>query len=110
MSLGSRVDVLQRSSFTVTKSTPGTTRVKFTLSDSTGLLTTSKMVRAVLVDAINQFIAAEAADLENNGDGNLSEADFKFNFEGKYAETTLTALTSISTSGTITAAAPFANV
>jgi len=107
--------------FTVTKSNPGTTVVRFTVSDGCSRLTTSKMIRAVLADAIDQWIADERSDLDANGDASVKGSDeyplpgdgfsaFTWNFSGKYAEVTLTALTNISTSGDITVSIPYADV
>lgn len=108
------------SSFTVTKSNPSTNKVRFTITDTGNLLTTSKMIRSVLCDAIQQWIDAERNDLNTNGDDDVTGADqqhagdgfsaFDFKFGSKYAEVTLTAMTNISASGTITASAPFADV
>lgn len=106
--------------FTVTKSNPGGGNVvRFTISDSIGQLTSAKMIRAVLCDAIQQWIDAERADLDTNGDSDVTGADtrhqgdgfgaFDFNFGGKYAEVTLTAKTSISVSGDITVSKPYAD-
>lgn len=110
------------SSFTVTKSTPSGTILKLTITDSLYALTTTKMIRAVLCDAIEQFVTAESADLTTNGDSNVVSGvattgrpgdgfgPWTFNYRGKYAQITLTSLTNISTSGTITASSPFADV
>lgn len=106
--------------FTVTKSNPSGMKVRFTISDSANKLTSKKMIRSVLVDAINQWVAAERADLNANGDSAVAGSDtrwtgdgcasFDFNFYGKYAEVTLTALTSISSTGTLTVAIPYGDV
>lgn len=106
--------------FTVTKTNPSGNTVKFAITDSANLLTTSKDIKAVLNDAIQQWIDAERADLDNNGDTDVLGATdyhpgdgfaaFSYNVEGKYATVDLTALTGISVSGTLTAAAPFADV
>lgn len=107
-------------SFTVTKSNPSGNIVRFAITDSANILTSSKMIRAVLMDALEQYIAAESADLITNGDAavetNFNKAGddvtrsipgLEFDFTNKRANLTLTALTSLSTSGTITATAPF---
>jgi hypothetical protein len=106
--------------FTVTKSNPSGNIVKFTITDSGHLLTTSKMIRSVLEDAIDQFIAIERADLNTNGDSSVKGYDqydprhvgdgygaFTWNFAGKYAQVTLTALTNIAATGTITVSIPY---
>src|SRR5690554_1846279 len=116
--------VLKIRSFTVTKSNPSGTNVRFTISsDSGNLLTTSKMLRAVLVKAIGIFIDAEEGDLVTNGDGSLVTefrksgddaskhiAQLFFEFEDKRATLELTSLSSIAPTGDITVDAPFADV
>lgn len=107
--------------FTVVKSNPSGTIVRFTVTDTGNKLTTSKMIRSVLVDAIDQFIAAERADLNSNGDTEVKGSEdypgvgdgFKnvdFNFASKYAELTLTALTNIAATGNITVEIPYGDV
>ena len=105
--------------FTVTKSNPSGNIVRFTVTDANNLLTAIALQRAVIADAIDQWISDERSDLNTNGDDNVvgsaanrpgnGFAQFTWNFEGKYAEVTLTALTSISTSGTLTASIPYAD-
>lgn len=107
--------------FTVTKSNPSTTVVRFAVTDTAKLLTSPKMVRAVLNDAIDQWIALERTDLNTNGDATVKGSDehpgtgdgfskFNYDYSNKRAEVTLTALTGISTTGTITASIPYADV
>ena len=106
--------------FTVTKSNPSGNIVRFTVTDSTNMLTTLRMLRAVLADAIDQWIADERTDLNTNGDDDVTGSDanrpgngfdnFTWDKEGKYAEVTLTSLTNISSSGTITASIPYGDV
>lgn len=107
-------------SFTVTKSNPSGTIVKFDVGDSTNLLTDTKMIKAVLCDAIQQWIDAERADLDANGDQNVKGAEeypgvgdgfseFYFDFGDKAAFVELTSTSSISTTGTLTASIPFAD-
>lgn len=64
--------------FTVTPSLPGGTNVLFTVADPKGLLTTMKMIRAVIGKAIDEHIATNAAQLVTNGVviGNSDPADF----------------------------------
>lgn len=106
--------------FTVVKSNPSGTKVRFTVTDTNNKLTTTKMIRSVLCDAINQFIAAERADLNANGDEQVKGSEdypgvgdgFKnvdFKFGSKYAELTLTALTNIAATGNITVSVPYAD-
>jgi len=107
--------------FTVVKSNPSGNIVRFTITDASNRLTTVKLIRAVLCDAIDQWIALERADLDTNGDGTTKGSsefvgvgdgfsDFDFNFGSKYAQVTLTALTSLSTSGNLTVTIPYADV
>lgn len=105
--------------FTVTKSNPSGSIVRFTVADTTNLLTSTKMLRSVLNDAVQQWIDSERADLDTNGDTLVKGAEeyplnpgdgfsqFNYNADGGYAEVTLTATTNISTSGTITVSAPY---
>jgi hypothetical protein len=109
-------------SFTVTASNPSSTILRLTITDTGYALKSTKMKRAVLCDAITQFLAAESADLTTNGDGALVTAgaeafrpgdgfaDWNFNYRGLYAQVTLTATTNINTSATYTATSPFAVV
>jgi hypothetical protein len=107
--------------FTVTKSNPTGTTVRFTISDAANKLTTSKMLRAVVCDAIDQFITIERADLDTNGDTDVKGSGeytgvgdgfsaFNFNYGSKYAEVELTALTNIVATGDLTASIPYADV
>jgi len=115
-------DTLQYTDFTITKSNPSGNIVLFTLADPNLLLTYAKMIRGVLQDAIQQWITAERADLDSNGDtdvtgeptspgdkakGDIGFAKFEWDFENKTGQVTLTALTGISTSGDITASTPY---
>ena len=113
-------DTLHIVSFPVVKSNPSGNIVRFTITDASNLLTKTKMMRAVLMDALDQFITAESADLSTNGDGEI-ETNFDknpgdstrtidkltFDVSGKIAELALTALTNIASTGTITATSPF---
>jgi hypothetical protein len=107
--------------FTVTKSNPSGNIVRFTITDTANLLTTSKMIRAVANVAAQEWIDAERADLDTNGDTDVKGkedepgvgdgfSNFNYLFGSKYCEVVLTALTNISTSGTITASPPYADV
>lgn len=107
--------------FTVTKTNPSGNIVRFAITDAANLLTTTKMIRAVLHDALEQFVVAERADLITNGDqlvvdkveqptthsGDLPVA---YDWPNKRCDLTLTALTSIAATGTITASKPYADV
>lgn len=107
--------------FVVTKSNPSGYIVRFTVTDTANLLTSAKMIRAVLNDAIQQWIDAERTDLDTNGDTTVKGAEehagvgdgfsaFNYVFASKYAQVTLTVLTNISSTGTLTAEYPYADV
>ena len=107
--------------FTVVKSNPSGAIVRFTVTDSGNKLTTTKMLRSVMIDAIDQFIEAERTDLNTNGDTEVKGSedypgvgdgfkDVAFNFGSKYAELTLTALTNIAATGNITVEIPYGDV
>jgi hypothetical protein len=107
--------------FTVGRSNPSGTVVRFTAVDPCNLLTTSKTVRMVLADAIDQFIADERADLDANGDSIVKGSDefpgsgdgfsvVDWNFDGKFADIDLTSFANIDTSTDITVETPYADV
>lgn len=107
--------------FTVTKSNPSGNKVRFTVTDTANKLTEPKMIRAVLNDAVQQWIDSERSDLNTNADDDVKGAEeypgagdgfskFSYNYGSKYCEVTLTALTNISTSGSLTASIPYADV
>jgi hypothetical protein len=111
--------------FTVTKSNPSGNIVRFTITDASSQLTTSKMQRAVFADALAQFITAESADLITNGDAALEtqnnkalhdatrshdSPEIEFVYNSKYMDVTLTALTNIAETGTITASIAYGDV
>jgi len=110
------------SSFTVTASNPSGTILRLTITDTGYALTTSKMIRSVLCDAIEQFVTAESADLTTNGDSDVVSGvattgrpgdgfgPWDFNYRGKYAQVELTATTNIDTSATYTATKAWADV
>lgn len=104
--------------FTVTKSNPSGNIVRFTIGDTANKLTETRLIRAVVCDAIQQWIDAERSDLDTNGDSDVTGAatesgdgfaKFNFVFGSKYAQVDLTALTNISSSGDITASIPYAD-
>jgi hypothetical protein len=107
----SALQAVQITSFTVTKSNPSGTIIRFTITDSANLLTTSKMIRAVLLDAWAQYDVLERADLV------VAKADYaanifkylSFKYDSKYMEADLSSVTNLSVSGTLTATAPFAD-
>jgi len=107
--------------FTVVKSNPSGNIVRFTITDSANLITTSKEVRMVVNDAIQQWIDDERADLDTNGDGTVKGAEefpgvgdgfsaFDYVMASKFAQVTLTSLASISSSGNLTVSIPYADV
>tara|TARA_R110000765_G_scaffold398987_1_gene493491 strand:- start:11 stop:376 length:366 start_codon:yes stop_codon:yes gene_type:complete len=111
--------------FTVTKSNPSGNIVRFTITDASNQLTTSKMQRAVQADALAQFITAESADLITNGDAALEtqnnkglhdatrshdSPEIEFVYGSKYMDVTLTALTNIAATGAITASIAYGDV
>jgi hypothetical protein len=106
---------------TVTKSNPSGNIVRFTISDNTTKFHSARMIRSVLQDAIDQWIAAERADLDTNGDTAVKGSEeyvghgdgfsqFSWNYSGLYAEVTLTAKTNISVTGDITVSIPYSDV
>ena len=109
--------------FTVTKSNPSGNIVRFAITDTNNKLTTTKMIAAVLRDAIDQFIVVERADLNTNGDSQVKGFEdydprhagdgyrnVVWDWSNKRAELTLTALTGIASTGTITVAIPYGDV
>jgi len=107
--------------FTVVKSNPSGNIVRFTVTDTAYKLSTSKMIRMVIADAIDQFIVAERTDLDTNGDTEVKgSSDYEgvgdgfinvvWNFASKYAELTLSSLTNIAETGNITVSIPYADV
>lgn len=105
-------------SFTVTKSNPSGNVIRFVVSDPGNRLQGMNDLQMVLKDAIDQWLAAERADLDTNGDtAILGQTDyypgdgyaaFSFNLDDKKAEVTLSSKTNIATSGTYTCSSPFA--
>ncbi len=116
------------SSFTVTPAVDSGT-MQFTLTDGSNQLTTSKMVRSVILDAIDQWNTTNAAQLVTNGVtvGNDPTDTFGgsdnrpgalpgqggtnlvWDFSGKTCNTPSITTTSLTTSA-ITAAIPYADV
>jgi hypothetical protein len=113
--------------FTVTPSYTGTpAQVRFTVTDTAVLLTTTKMIRAVIMDAIDQWLVTNAAQLVTNSVtvGDSSPADFggsdadnpgdggyllEWTYASKYAETPSITTTSLTTAA-ITVSIPYADV
>jgi len=114
------------STFTVTKSNPSGNIVRFTITDTANILTTQKMIRSVILDAIYQFVVAERADMITNGDQSIVDqleamqdgagdrvaicTALAWTYASKLGNLTLTDLTNIAETGTITATAPFEDV
>ena len=94
--------------------------VTFTLVDTQGLLTLTRMVRAVLADAIDQWLATNDAQLQTNGatlrgsDGHPGTGDgfqdFEWNYGAKTAANANTITTTSLTTADIVAEVPFADV
>lgn len=108
-------------SFTVTVSNPEGTTVRFTATDANNMLVTSKAVRMILADAIDQFISNNRSTLNTNGDSEVKGSDdypgsgdgfknWSWNLVGKYAEYELTATTNLTLSGTLTVTVPYGDV
>ena len=111
-------------SFTVGVSNPSGSDVAFTISDDDGdRLTSTKMIRGVLCDALATWIAAEASDLETNGDTDVvtwdskrgtenavTESKVSWDFQTKKVTLALTATTNLDVSSSVTATSPFASV
>jgi hypothetical protein len=113
-------------SFVVTPSVQSG-KMRFTITDTANLLTSTKMIRAVLGAAIDSWLATNAAQLVTNGvkvgngaNDTLGGSDtsrpagegfnnFTFKFSSKYAETPAITTTSLTTTA-ITVTRPFADV
>lgn len=112
--------------FTVTPSVDSG-RIKFTLTDTANQLTVTKMIRAVIGDAISQWLLTNAEQLLTNGvlvgndagdtiggpDLSRPAGDgfdhFRWNYGGKYAHTPAITTTSLTTDA-LTVTAPYADV
>lgn len=114
-------NTLPITSFTVVPTTSGTSMV-FTITDTGNLLTTTKMIRAVIRDALEQWVSTNRAQLITNGDESFVEHFEKsdqddskildilsFVYSTKVATLATTATTSLTTSD-LTATAPFEDV
>jgi len=111
---------LPMASFTVVPSITGG-RMKFTVTDTGNLLTSTKMIRAVLNDAIQQWMSTNAAQIVTNGasaalgrgkydypgpgDGFIN---WRYNFGSKYAMSPAVTTTSFTTAN-ITVTVPYAD-
>lgn len=112
--------------FTVTPSVDSGTML-FTITDAAGLLTTSKMIRSVIVDALDQWLVTNAAQLATNsvtigndtgddfGGSNLNNPagdglrNMDFDFGSKTANTPSITTTSLTTAA-ITVSIPYGDV
>lgn len=115
----SYADIGGMGDFTVTKSNPSGTIVRFTLSDAINRVTQIRLVQAILRDAINQWIAANPTAVNEAGETIAGEEvrfpgdgypDFTWNYGSKYAQLTLDDVSGISVTGDITVSIPYANV
>jgi hypothetical protein len=110
--------------FTVEVENPSGALVTFQISDDTGNdLTSTKMIRGVICDALDTWIVAEAADLTTNGDSDvvdwqtyrgtenaLAESKVTWDMQNKKCTLSLTAVTSLDVTTDLTVTAPFASV
>lgn len=98
-------------SFTVTPSLSGNTII-FTISDANNLLTTSKMVRAVLMDAHELYKANQAtvADGGAKADDYNNPDNWEFVFETKLVTVNIGSSTSGYSTTALVAVSPFADV
>jgi len=117
----SYVDIGGFGDFTVVKSNPSGNIVRFTLTDLINQVTDIRYLRAILADAISQFVIAERADLDTNGDTAITDgADLDYpgngypnvdwNFGGKFGDLTLTEQSNITMTGDITVSIPYADI
>jgi len=120
--------------FTVTYSNPGTTVVRFVVTDDSNHLSTTKLLRSVLGKAIDTWVAANRSALDSVA-GKVADADvkgsdeysaggaapvgggfskFTFTYSGKKAEVTLNSTSGVTVSGTYTSGTaidiPYADV
>ena len=118
----SYTDIGKFGDFSVTYTNPSGSNIAFVITDTCNKVKFDpKLQRAILGDAIDQYITSERADLDANGDADVKGSDdwpgsgdgFKnvtWDFgEGK-GTLALTATTNLSTSGTITVEIPYADV
>ena len=114
-------EIFRIKSFTVTPSFSGSPdQVTFTLTDAEDLLTTSKMKRSVIGQAIDEWLETNAAQLVINGvtlrgsDGHPGTGDgfndFNWKFFNKVAETANSVVTTSLTVDPIVVSKPFADV
>ena len=96
-----RTETLRVNSFTVTPTQPTGTQTRLTITDSANLLTTKKMIKAVLLDAMDQFLATNLAQLVTNG----TDAVYKnrLNYRYDYLNKRLNLTTNAGASMTLTA-------
>jgi hypothetical protein len=108
-------------SFTVTNSQASEV-FTFQITDSANVLTSVKMIKSVLMDAFDQFVDADRADLITNGDQGIvdyrdargtehakTNGNIVFDVAEKKLVVTFTAATNLSTAD-LTATAPFATL
>jgi len=103
-------------SYAVAVTEPGSAGTfKYTITDTANTLTTSKMVRSVLLDGFDQWRDANktALDTDYVALGNITNVEYlEFTFENKYTNLDLTANTNYVHLGVadVTATSPFADV
>ena len=107
--------------FTVVKSNPSGNIVRFTLTDAVNQVTDVRIIRALLADAIAQFVVLERADLDTNGDTAVTDAanldypgngfpNVDWNFGGKFGDLTLTEQSNIAMTGSITVSIAYEDI
>jgi len=106
-----RTETLRINSFTVTPTQPTGTQLRLSITDSANLLTTKKMIKAVLLDAMDQFLATNAAQLVTNGTSAtyLSRLNYRYDFVNKRLNLTSNAGASMNL-GAITVTAPYNDI
>ena len=108
------------SDFTVQVSNAGYNTILFTLQDTANIVTSVRMVRAILCDAIEQWLALNRAGLDANGDTDVVGATafrpgdgfarFDFTFGDKTAQVELSDDAGISDDDELTVEIPYADV
>lgn len=106
--------------FSVVVSNPSGNIVRFSLSDSANRVTQIRMVQAILKDAIEQWLTANRAALDANGDTAITGADtrypgdgfpnFVWNYGGKYGQITVSDLYGLDVSETYTCDIPYGDI
>ena len=106
--------------FDVVITNPSSTIVRFAVEDAANRLTDVRLIRAVICQAITQWLEDVRANLDANGDTAVVGATenypgdgfgaFDFNFGGKFAQVTLISTYGIEASDTQVVAIPYADI